>query len=30
MTESAAILIHLADLHPATGLAPAPGTAARD
>lgn len=29
MTESAAILIHLADLHPAAGLAPAPGTPAR-
>jgi GST-like protein len=29
MTESAAILIHLADLHPAARLAPAPGTPAR-
>lgn len=29
MTESAAILIHLADLHPAARLAPAPGTATR-
>jgi GST-like protein len=29
MTESAAILIHLADLHPSARLAPAPGTAAR-
>lgn len=29
MTESAAILIHLADLHPAAGLAPVPGSAAR-
>jgi glutathione S-transferase len=29
LTESAAIAMHLADLHPAAGLAPAPGTAAR-
>ncbi|MET0518179.1 MAG: glutathione S-transferase family protein [Burkholderiaceae bacterium] len=27
--ESAAILLHLADLHPGAGLAPAPGTAER-
>jgi len=29
LTESAAIAMHLADLHPQAGLAPAPGTAAR-
>jgi glutathione S-transferase len=29
MTESAAIMIHLADAHPEAGLAPAVGTAAR-
>lgn len=29
MTESAAMMIHLADGHPEAGLAPAPGTAAR-
>ncbi|NYZ64172.1 glutathione S-transferase family protein [Luteimonas deserti] len=29
LTESAAIAMHLADLHPQAGLAPPPGTAAR-
>ncbi|WP_125076279.1 glutathione S-transferase family protein [Pseudoxanthomonas sp. SGT-18] len=29
LTESAAIAMHLADLHPQAGLAPAPGTPAR-
>lgn len=29
LTESAAIAMHLADLHPDAGLAPAPGSAAR-
>ncbi|MCG8276753.1 glutathione S-transferase family protein [Stenotrophomonas sp. NLF4-10] len=29
LTESAAIAMHLADLHPEAGLAPAPGTPAR-
>ncbi|MGV8960328.1 MAG: glutathione S-transferase family protein [Stenotrophomonas sp.] len=29
LTESAAIVMHLADLHPQAGLAPAPGTRAR-
>jgi glutathione S-transferase len=29
LTESAAIVMHLADLHPQAGLAPAPGTPAR-
>ena len=29
MTEAAAIIMQLADLHPATGLAPAPGTTER-
>jgi glutathione S-transferase len=29
MTESAAMMIHLADAHPEAGLAPAPGTAER-
>ncbi|HEY0335486.1 MAG TPA: glutathione S-transferase family protein [Stenotrophomonas sp.] len=29
MTEAAAIVMHLADRHPAAGLAPAPGSAAR-
>src|SRR5690606_41227871 len=30
LTESAAIAMHLADLHPQAGLAPAPGTPARE
>ena len=29
ITEAAAILLHLADMHPAAGLAPSPGTLAR-
>ena len=29
LTEAAAIVLHLADLHPEAGLAPAPGTAER-